>query len=94
MAFPDNMCGFPLPVEFVKLLVATLMKDSETGEVVGFNFTMSSARSCTCTPLVDCDNNHIPDETLLSFGFEQDACGHLAIKLVNCDGTFVEEEQT
>lgn len=94
MAFPENMCGFPLPVEFVKMLAATLMKDSVTGDVIGFNFTMSSARSCNCTPVVDCDNNHVPPESLLQLGFELDDCGHLAIKLVNCDGTFVEEEQT
>ena len=93
MAFPENMCGFPLPVEFVKMLAATLMQDAE-GNILGFNFTVAAARSCDCTPVIDCNNNHIPSENMLQMGFGLDDCGHLAIRLVNCDGTFVEEEQT
>ena len=84
-------CGYPFPVDFLTLLVSTLVKDN-AGNILGFNFTMASARSCGCYPVVDCDHNHLPPETLLVDGFGIDACGNLAIKLVNCDGTYVTNE--
>jgi hypothetical protein len=85
-----EVCGYPFPADFLKMLASTLQVDAN-GEVLGFNFTMASARDCDCVPLVDCDNNHVPAETLLVLGFGLDECDKLAIKLVNCDGTFVEE---
>ncbi len=88
MAITDTSCGYPFPVDFLQMLVATMRKDAQ-GNVLGFNFIVASARDCDCLPLVDCDNSHVPPETLLVSGFGLDACGNLAIKLVNCDGTFV-----
>ena len=93
MAITDTTCGYPFPVEFLKMLVSTLMRDAQ-GNVLGFNFTMASARDCDCEPAVTCDLSHVPSETLLVHGFGLDDCGHLAIKLVNCDGTFVEVPET
>lgn len=93
MAIPENACGYPFPVEFLKMLVSTLMLDAN-GDVIGFNFTVASARDCDCVPAVNCNNSHVPPETLAVLGFGLDDCGHLAIKLVNCDGTFVAEQET
>jgi len=79
-------CGFPFPASFLQMLASTLMVDGD-GNVLGFNYTIEDADACDCTPAYNCDNNHVPPETLLVLGFGLDACGHLAIKFVNCDGT-------
>lgn len=81
-----EVCGHPFPVSFLQMLLSTLMVNA-AGDVLGFNYTISTADTCDCDPIVNCDNNHLPPETLLVHGFGLDDCGHLAIKLVNCDGT-------
>jgi hypothetical protein len=81
-----NVCGLNWPAQFLQMLASTLMKDSD-GVVLGFNYIIETTESCDCTPVIDCDNNHVPPETLLPLGFGLDACGRLALKLVNCDGT-------
>lgn len=85
---PIQVCGHPFPVSFLQMLLSTLMVDSD-GDILGFNFIVdcNERQNCDCTPYVDCSNNHVPPETLLVQGFGLDQCGHLAIKLVNCDGT-------
>jgi hypothetical protein len=82
----NEVCGYPFPVKFVQLLASTLMKNA-AGTILGFNVMLSSASTCDCEPYIDCDNNHIPPENLLVMGFGVDDCGHLAIKLVNCENT-------
>jgi hypothetical protein len=94
MAEPLNdieVCGHPFPVSFLQMLASTLMVNA-AGEVLGFNIIVEDTDLCDCTPLVDCDNNHVPPETLLVRGFGVDECGHLAIKLVSCDGTSEREQ--
>jgi hypothetical protein len=81
-----EVCGYPFPVSVEQLLASTLMKNA-AGEILGFNYTIVTADTCDCEPYIDCDNNHIPPKDLLVNGFGLDECGHLAIKLVNCDGT-------
>ena len=80
-------CGYPFPASFMQMLASCLMVD-EDGDPIGFNVSFEFPdENCDCTPLVNCDNNHIPPENLLVLGFGLDNCGRLAIKLVNCDGT-------
>lgn len=84
-----NVCQINLPANFLQMLASTLMKDAD-GTVLGFNFIVdctSQRETCDCEPVVDCNTNHVPPESLLINGFGIDVCGHLAIKLVNCDGT-------
>jgi hypothetical protein len=87
-----ELCGYPFPATFVQLLASTLMKNA-AGDILGFNVMLSNADTCDCEPVIDCDNNHIPPENLLVMGFDLDACGHLAIKLVNCENTDFSREQ-
>lgn len=75
-----------LPASFLQKLASTLMKDA-TGTVLGFNCIIAVPTACDCDPVIDCDTNHLPPETILDAAFGLDDCGHLAIKLVNCDGT-------
>jgi hypothetical protein len=87
-----EVCGYPFPVSFVQMLASTLMKNA-AGTILGFNVMVSTANTCDCVPVIDCDNNHIPPENLLVMGFGVDDCGHLAIKLVNCENTDFSREQ-
>jgi hypothetical protein len=80
-----EVCGYPFPVSFAQMLASTLMKNA-AGDILGFNYMIETPDACDCEPVIDCDNNHIPPENLLVLGFGLDACGHLALKLVNCDG--------
>jgi hypothetical protein len=80
-----ELCGYPFPASLMQLLASILMKNA-AGEI-WFNYTIVTTDACDCEPVIDCDNNHIPLENLLVLGFGLDACGHLAIKLGNCDGT-------
>lgn len=85
----NEFCGYPFPMDFLKMLASTLLVDA-TGKVLGFNFIMNAAvDNCVAVPYVDCDNNHLSAETLLSEAFGVDACGNLAIKLVNGDGSYI-----
>ena len=86
-----EMCGYPFPASFLQMLASTLMKNA-AGTVLGFNVMLSEASTCGCEPVIDCDNNSIPPENLLALGFGLDACGHLALKLVNCEGTSFSRE--
>ena len=88
MAVTDTTCGYPFPVEFLKMLASTLTRDKTTGDVLGFRAMFTAATSyCDCEPAIDCANNHVPPETLLIHGFGIDECGQLAIKLTCCDGS-------
>ena len=82
----NSACGYPFPVSFAQMLASTLMVNA-AGDVLGFNYMVETTDACDCEPYIDCDNNHIAPEDLLVMGFGLDACGHLAIKFVNCDGT-------
>jgi hypothetical protein len=88
----NEVCGYPFPVSFVQMLASTLMKNA-AGDILGFNVMVSAANTCDCVPYIDCDNNHIPPENLLVMGFGVDDCGHLALKLVNCENTDFSREQ-
>ena len=89
---PIQVCGHPFPVSFLQMLMSVLVVDDATG-AIGIRYTKVDASTfCGCTPLVDCDNNHVPPETLLVQAFGLDGCGKLALRLINCDGTDTETE--
>ncbi len=75
--------------EFLRLLASTLMVDA-AGNVLGFNFVVNAKiTNCACLPYIDCDNNHLTPDEAVRNGFVLDTCGKLALKLVNCDGTYI-----
>ena len=76
-----------MPATFMQLLASAAMVD-ENGNILGINVTMSTAPDeCGCTPYIDCTKNHLTPEQVLAKMFGVDACGNVALKLVNCDGT-------
>lgn len=78
-----------LPASFMELLARALMVDSE-GNVLGINMIIDTdERDCDCVPFINCDNNHLTPEQVLVNAFDVDACGNVALKLINCDGTVV-----
>jgi len=88
---PDN-CNI-LPKEFLQLLASAVMVDGNTG-YAGLNVTLISPdRYCDCDPFVTCDNNHLPPEAILRNIFVLDGCGKHAIRLINCDGSAVPDEE-
>jgi hypothetical protein len=78
-----NDCGYPLPIKFVELLANALMKTANNEVFV--NLKLLSVQNCECTPLIDCNNNHIDYEDQLVQAFESDDCDHVALKVGFCD---------
>ena len=81
-----------LPELFMKLLAQCVVTTSANG-FYALNVKVEASRDCDCVPLLDCDKNHLDPDAVLRHIFTEDACGNLAIRLVNCDGTFDNEEQ-
>ena len=81
-----------LPELFMKLLAQCVVTAPNNG-FYALNVVVESSRDCDCVPLIDCDKNHLDPDAILRHIFTTDACGNLAIRLVNCDGTFVFGEQ-
>ena len=93
MGIQANVECQKLPAEFMQLLASCVMQTAAGG--IFLNFIIATpAEACDCDPLIDCDTNHLPPESILRQLFTTDGCGHLAIVLGNCDGTipYTEEE--
>lgn len=84
-----EVCGYPFPVDFLKLLASTIVVKADGS--YGFNVTVDTAEACDCTPVLDCNNTE-QWASLLPLGFGLDGCGNLAIKLINCDGTIIQNQ--
>jgi len=85
---PVNNTGCQiLPADFVQLLASAVRVDAFGNAFL--NFVVVDTTACECDPFMDCDKNHLPPDAVLRNLFTTDACGHLAIKMGNCDGTVV-----
>ena len=85
MGIQANVECQKLPADFLQLLASTIMVDG-SGNIF-FNFVLVTPDECDCDPLIDCDTNHLPPDSILRQAFTTDACGHLAMVLGNCDAT-------
>jgi len=75
-------CG-NLPLKFMQMLAAALVKDPETGEILGINTTIEN--NADCEPAIDCNNKDVDVETMVvEHAFGIDACGNVALKTVHC----------
>ena len=79
---PDN-CGI-MPATFAELLAASARKAADG--TVFLNVVLITPETCDCDPFIDCDTAGMsPDEVAANL-FTTDNCGHLALKIGNCDG--------
>ncbi len=75
------------PQTLLKLLASFLRKDSEGNVYLNLE---SVAKYCDDVPLVDCDNSHLPAETLLTLTEGTDDCGHEALR-VSLDAHIIDD---
>ena len=90
MALDIESCALAFPLDFFKLLASCVVVKADG--TYGLNTTVESAVNCDCTPVLDCNNTE-QIMSLLPLILAVDACGHLAVRLINCDGTMVQNRE-
>lgn len=71
-------CG-QLPRNVLEALASALVKDADGN--VSINGELSLLSCDELTPYIDCDNNHIPPENLLTNAIGEDNCGNPVLKI-------------
>ena len=73
-----------MPATFMELLAASIRKASDGTAFL--NVVLVTPETCDCDPFIDCDTAGMsPDEAAANL-FTTDNCGHMALKIGNCDG--------
>ena len=73
-----------MPANFMELLAASIRKASDGTAFL--NVVLITPETCDCDPFIDCDTAGMsPDEVAANL-FTTDNCGHMALKIGNCDG--------
>lgn len=71
-------CGQP-PRSVIEALASALVKDADGNVSINGEVSMTSCDELT--PFIDCDNNHIPPESLLLNAIGEDDCGIPVLKI-------------